>query len=79
MEQPPLPQDQNGSSTNGANKNPGFKLKINEGEASTPLPHLPDEDPEDKLPNAYVDFSGRLLSILSIFCFYPNYFRRLIY
>merc|ERR1711971_1015142 len=69
-EQPPLPQDQNGSSTNGANKNPGFKMKIkkgsskvkkkknvNKGAAPPPLPPLPDEDPKDKLPKAYMDFS----------------------
>jgi len=69
-DQPPLPQDQNGSSTNGANKNPGFKMKIkkgsskvkkkknvNKGAAPPPLPPLPDEDPKDKLPKAYMDFS----------------------
>ena len=76
-EQPPLPQDQNGSSTNGANKNPGFKMKIkkgsskvkkkknvNKGAAPPPLPPLPDEDPKDKLPKAYMDFSGRVFDHL---------------
>jgi len=68
-DQPPLPNEQNGSSTNGANKNPGFKMKIKKGsskvkkkknnELKPPLPPLPDdeEDPKDKLPKAYMDFS----------------------
>ena len=81
-EQPPLPQDQNGSSANGANKNPGFKMKIkkgsskvkkkknvNKGAAPPPLPPLPDEDPKDKLPKAYMDFSGMLFMYKKRFCF----------
>merc|ERR1719431_489470 len=68
-DQPPLPNEQNGSSANGATKNPGFKMKIKKGsskvkkkknnEMKPPLPPLPDdeEDPKDKLPKAYMDFS----------------------
>ena len=36
------------------------KKNVNKGAAPPPLPPLPDEDPKDKLPKAYMDFSGRL-------------------
>jgi hypothetical protein len=37
------------------------KKNVNKGAAPPPLPPLPDEDPKDKLPKAYMDFSGRFL------------------
>ena len=76
-DKPPLPNDQNGSSANGGNKNPGFKMKIKKGaskvkkkknnDVKPTLPPLPDdeEDPKDKLPRAYMDFSGRKLRFLT--------------
>ena len=74
---PPLPNDQNGSSNStngsGANKNPGFKMKIKKGSskvkkkknqgvlapsAQPPLPPPPENDTvKNNLPKAYMDFS----------------------
>ena len=40
------------------------KKNVNKGAAPPPLPPLPDEDPKDKLPKAYMDFSGRVFDHL---------------
>ena len=57
------------------------KKNVNKGAAPPPLPPLPDEDPKDKLPKAYMDFSGRLPIIcfiyLTLFNVYMLFFLRI--